>query len=885
MSETYLEPIPSSEQAGSTPSHEARPWRWPKRFFVALGLLWVVAQGVSVAIEHTRLRRVLTSQFETAMGRPVKVGSYHFSFWDGPVIEARSVTVGEDPRFGAEYFLRADSIVLHLGWRSLLGGGAEFGAISLNHPSLNLVRNSRGDWNLAEWLPRSTAQLVVRGFTGPIAPSPASRFRRIEIAGGRINFKLVDEKLPFAFADVTGVVEAKGQGRWSLNLQAVPWRAAVALQQAGRMEVSGEIAGTSSRLRPATIGLTWTDASLPDVLRLARNNDFGVRGLLTLSVDARTDADAGGWTLRSRLQLQGLHRWDLSIRPDNPSLNMTAQVAYRPSSPSVELVQAAIETPHSKINASGRIYWNAEKSSHNRPLHPEQGLLTSADLDARDVLAWAHAFHSGITDDFSARGLAHAEASFAGWPPRLTRAELSSDGVDLSGPALLKPVQVGPLQVHFTSDTTNRDAHGFASLGPLSISWGASGHPEGLLRLENVAKRAPGAAPVWRVSGSTSQVRDLVAGANAFGWNVARGWDVRGPFTCDLRWREVGGVRLADALRLASGWMEFGGPASASDGVVLRVPYLNLPIEQIRARVDFTDGIRLAKLSSAQAFGARWSGTLERHDASMPWQFDLAADQLSAADLDRWLNPRWRESFFDRMLPFLNSRSPTAPPENLRAIGHLTVGRFALAQLVLSHLQGDLVLRSRRITLANADGQFYGGEVTGSLDADLQAVPRYHADLDLSHVNLPALLALTPSIARFTAESAGGQISFDARGTSQPTLISSLTCQGRVGVRGLEFLDFWNSGGHNERFSEGSADFSCGQGTIDFQHFELMRGEDSVADGAGTVDFRGALDFRLRTDSDMPGVSSPRGKEFHLTGTLNAPHLSPMVASFSRRSR
>jgi AsmA-like C-terminal region len=893
MSEIYVEPIASTRHADSAAPRQRAVWRWPKRLLILLALLWIAAEGISLAIQHTRLRRVITSHFEAAMGRPVEVGSYHFSFWDGPVIEARSVVVGEDPRFGAEYFLRADSTVVHLRLRSLLHGRAEFGTISLNHPSLNLVRNSSGRWNLAEWLPRPSAALPAHEFAGPMTPSPATSFRRIEIDGGRVNFKLADEKLPFAFVGVSGVVEMSGPGRWSMNLQATPWRAAVALQQAGVIQVSGEMGGTSSRLRPSAIHITWAGASLPDLLRLARDNDFGVRGVLSLSVDARTNSDAEGWTLKARAQLQQIHRWDLSLRPDNPALNLTAQISYRPLSPYIELTQATIEAPHSSLNASGRVYWNGEAPLHNQPVVPPQMVISSADVDARDLLAWAHAFHSGIADDLSVRGLAHLDAALAGWPPRIARAEFSSDGVDLSG-AAWKAAHVGRLQVHFISDSANGNAHGLASLGPVTVSWGSAGHPEGVLRLENVAKRMPGAVPVWRVFGSTGQVRDLIAGANALGWNIPRGWDVAGPFACDLRWQQAGDFHFADALRQVSGWMEFGAPASGSDGAVLRVPFLNLPIEQIRGRLELKAGVRHAKLVSAQAFGARWSGTVERNDPSMPWQFDLAADQLSTADLDRWLNPRWRESFFDRMLPFLNSRSETnVAPENLQAVGHLAIGHFALARLMVSRLQSDIALHSRRITATNAAGQFYGGEVIGAFDAILQAVPSYSADLAFSHVDPSRLMATAPSLAGFTVESADGQLSFAARGASRSDLISSLTCQGTARVTGAELLhfDLWSSlvtdslGSGDTRFAEGDADFSCARGKIEFHRLQLLADSESSIDGSGSVDFKGAVDLRFNAERYIPGVQAPAGTEFRLMGTLGAPQVSPILTSALRRSR
>ena len=85
-----------------------------------------------------------------------------------PDAGSQSVTFAEDPRFGHEYFLRAESVTVRLRWQSLLRGHMELGTVSLTKPSLNLVRNSAGDWNLAEWLPRPS----VAAFLLPASPNP-----------------------------------------------------------------------------------------------------------------------------------------------------------------------------------------------------------------------------------------------------------------------------------------------------------------------------------------------------------------------------------------------------------------------------------------------------------------------------------------------------------------------------------------------------------------------------------------------------------------------------------------------------------------------------------------------------------------------------------------
>ena len=164
---------------------------------------------------------------------------------------------------------------------------------------------------------------VGRQLTKFLSASNALRFSRIHVDSGRINFKRAQEKLPFALVGVTGYVEPEGNGEWRLDLEAAPARAAVILQQAGMLHLSGRVGATSSRLRPATLDFAWTDASLSDVLRLVRATDYGVRGNLAHVLKASTEAQ--DWNLEGRAEIRQVHRWNLPLRADNPSLNLLAK--------------------------------------------------------------------------------------------------------------------------------------------------------------------------------------------------------------------------------------------------------------------------------------------------------------------------------------------------------------------------------------------------------------------------------------------------------------------------------------------------------------------------------------------------------------------------------
>jgi uncharacterized protein involved in outer membrane biogenesis len=868
VANTASESVIRTEPAASAAERPNSSFRWPKRLLVLLIFLWLADSGISLLIQHTRLRRELTSRLAISLGRPVDVRRYAFSLWGGPTLEGQSFEVGDDPRFGHEYFLRADSLTIRLRWQSLLRGRIEPGRVRLVHPSLNLVRSAEGDWNLVEWFPRPSEVSTNVAPAGPSQPASSPlRFTRVEVDSGRINFKRADEKLPFALVGVSGFAEPESPGRWRMDLEATPTRAAVVVQQAGTLHLSGHVGGTSSRLRPAILDLSWTDASLPDVLRLARGYDFGIRGTLALLVNARTDQDV--WTLSGRTELRQVHRWDLPLRADNPALNLIAKMRWYPLASALQLDEATLEAPHSNSHAKGSISWEEPTGWKGEQSLPVNVHVHSSVIDLGDLLAWFRAFHAGVADGVGIHGVVEAQGTIGGWPLRVINARVSGEGADLTGPPLRIPVHLGEIESHYD--------HGLDFVDPLTLSFGAS---DGSLRLDAFRKpRANGLAGL-RLTGNLKQVRDLISTAGALGWNISRGWDLAGPLRCDLRWQ---GEQFPWRAQ-PTGMIDWGaGP----DGGSLLTSFLNLPIEQIRAHADWKPGARHITVTSAQAFGAHWSGTLDRIDPEHEWRFALEADRLLAADLDRWLNPRRRQGFLDRMLPFLNpSSSSNAVPETLRASGRVALGQFTLAPLILHRLQGDLKIEGRHFALAHANAQFYGGEISGSLDAKLEAAPAYRVGFDFSHVDLSALSAASPGLANLFAGSATGQVFLSARGGSRADLLASLECQGiarmkDAGLRGIDLLESVRKRTRQpgtSSFREASSTFSCADGKVRFPDLVLL-GPDATIEGSGSVDFGRTLDFRLRVPSTVVTPRIARASDaleeaFQLSGPLVAPKIT-----------
>lgn len=901
MSKLIPELIAPTAQQQTPPPKRTPAWQtWLKWAAVVIACLWLADAGISLLIRHTSLKNRLTARLEAAFGRPVEVGNYHFSLWTGPELEAYPVQVAEDPRFGYEYFLRADSMTLRVRLSSLLLGHLELGTISLSHPSLNLVRDATGDWNLAEWLPRPEDDGGSARDSDARTPrkAPVPRFHDIEVNGGRIDFKRGDEKLPFAFVDVNGAVEMEGPGRWRLDLVAAPERAAVIVQDPGVLHLVGHLGGTSSRLRPALLQIGWSDASIPDVLRLVNGSDYGLRGTMSVSVAAETHGDA--WTLNGHALFSQLHRWDLPLRADNPSVTVVAGGQLDPTGSRVELNNGKIEMAHSSAEVKGALDWThpgpafadlfvpqrpaprvrLRRATKSNPVNAGTELqLTSHNISMADMLDWARAFHPGIANELALGGVATLHANLGGWPPRLLDAGFDLDRGSIIG--------AGMPSVRLASVALRYDSRKRITLAPATVT---IGRPANSFRVEGSAK-LPGTFSL-RVRGGATDVRGVIESAGKLGWNLARGWTIAGPAQCDLHWEGHG---LAGQTAL-SGSVQWG---TQVEGVSLAAPFLNRRVEQIHARAELQPGTTRIALTSARAFGTRWSGTLE-HQLSDGWRFTVVGNSLSAAELDRWLDPRWRESFLDRVLPFLNSTAPaTDALDSVHARGKISLEEFALSPVAIHHLQGNLAINSHRVELTGASGQFERGEIAGSLKANFAPTPRYETTADFLGVDLQALSADFPSLAGGFTGTASAKIRFVMRGASRSDLAGSLECGGTAAAKGLSVaniaLPAATNGATSSQsddpgptlFPEASAAFSCASGKIEFRDLALT-GADASWNGTGSVDFARNLDLRLRPVSSSaaenrsvketaeneadPGADSPDA-EYRITGTLANPHL------------
>jgi AsmA family/AsmA-like C-terminal region len=864
--------------------------KWWKLALVVVAVVIVAQIGVSFLAHTRRMHNYLTRQLEHAFGRPVQVDHFEVQLLPAPSFNAQRVTVGEDPAFGNEYFLRAENLSANLRWMGLLRGRFEFGTLSLTRPSLILVRSAEGRWNLEHWLPpaKNTSAANARVY-GPPAPVPAvQRLLRIAFDDGRIDFKSGDEKLAFALTEVSGSVDQVSAGRWQLRLKAQPWRSGVLLQSVGTLRVQGDLAGTSARLQPARITLHWDEISVADLLRLLRGRDYGVRGVLALDgtlksgtseVAAPAEAAAGIWSFSVNARAAQLHRWDLAERRDNPRVNCSVSGSWNVAAGSIQAEEIRVEGPRSNLRGTASYVIG--------PAHAFEAHMDSAGIQATDLLAWYRAFQPGVDDGISAEQFFTGAAAVRGWPIEVQGAAFSSNGGTVKIPGLKAPVRIGLVR--------GGRERGTLAIEPVRVALGGSLDDVLSSRRRRLATLMQNEADFGLVhdlatrSGSITldghvlRVEDALKVAAAFGRPLNHGWELTGDVLAVAHWDWQTGVppRWNGKILLYKSKLALAG--------------LNQPLDIQSSTLNWKDGLRSVDVSKVNGFGGAWTGSITemvRSDApdSPNWNFNLTADRLNAGDLDRWVGPRARPNWLKRLLSsLLGTASPSPAPTDLvrqvYAEGQLNIGELTIEKVRLAQVRAEGTLHELQLVVPDAQAQWAGGTVRAQLHAAFVPLPKYDVTARLEGVNLAGISPSSALLERF-AGVASGSLHLATEGVGRDDLLQNLLGSGRVQLHNVQFRGWDVSASVADgaphtgisQWTSGAGTFTMRNRSVAVENLTLESGSERTS-LQGTVTFARDADFTVQTSgagrraARAIGVSNA-GPVLRIFGPLDGPRVS-----------
>jgi hypothetical protein len=715
-----------------------------------------------------------------------------------------------------------------------------------------------------------------------------NRLSKIEFDEGRVDFKRLDDKLAFAFIDVSGNVNQVSAGRWQLQLRAQPWRSGVVLQSAGTVRVQGDIAGTSARLQPARFTLHWGELSLADLLRLLRGRDYGVRGIVSLdgvlnsgsSADAASaEAAAGIWSFSATGRATQIHRWDLGERGDNPRLGVRVSGRWNVSAGTVRADSIAVESPRSNLRGSAN-YVSGPNPAFE--LH-----FDSAGVQASDLLAWYRAFNSGVDDGITAEEYFTGAATLRGWPVQLQDAAFSSNGGVVRVPAVKVPIRIGPVR--------GGRERGTLAFGPVRMALGGSARELSAPRKRRIAALMQNAADVTLVhdleshSGSISiegrvqHVEEVLKIAAAFGSPINHGWELTGEVLAVTNW----------------GWKNFS-PLHWNGRILLSrsrlsIAGLNEPLEVQAGTLNWNDGLRSVDITKVNGMGGSWTGTITERvspeaETGSSWNFNLSTDRMNAGDLDRWVGPRARPSWLSRLLSSVLGSSSASPAasELLRQVtadGVLTIGELTIEKLKLAQVRASGSLRNLHLDIRNADAKWASGAVRAQISADFAPLPRYDITAHLDGVNLSQIPPPSRFAERFAGFASGG-VHLATTGVGRSDLLQNLAGSGDVQLKNVEFRG-WdvNASVADGAPHTGTSRWTTGHGTFTMRNREVSVDTLVLEAGREQTSLQGTVNFARDADLTVQtSVANKRtartlglteaGRVLKISGPLETPRVS-----------
>src|SRR5207248_7764341 len=284
------------------------PPRRKRRFLFILLIVAALAFGPPL-LTLNRFQRRVESAMSAALGRTVSVRKVHPLFLPRPGFYLQDMTVQDDPAFGSEPMMRADSVTASLRLTSLWRGRIEIATLDLENPSLNVVRSADGRWNLEPLL--THASEVPTAPTGRRTPESRPRFPYIEAISGRVNFKTGNEKKVFALNDADFALWLASEEERGLRLSARPMLTDADLGDTGTVKLSGRLQrATALRQASLHLNLTWQNEQRVQITQLIYGRDRGWRG--RVDSEAALSGTPAALNIALKVSVDDFRRYDIA---------------------------------------------------------------------------------------------------------------------------------------------------------------------------------------------------------------------------------------------------------------------------------------------------------------------------------------------------------------------------------------------------------------------------------------------------------------------------------------------------------------------------------------------------------------------------------------------
>ena len=407
-------------------------------FLYAIVLAVLMVMLLPPLINVNRFQRRIAISIGGSLGRPVHLDRVELSLLPLPGFTLENFVVSEDPAFGSEPIIRANSVRATLRLSSLWRKRVEFSKISFTEPSVNLVHLPNGKWNLESIL--AQASRIEAAPTAQAKAGATPRFPYIEATGARLNLKQGMEKTPLSLTEAEFTLWLPNPQEWRLRLEGRPSRTDSDVTDTGVVRVEGTLGHAASLSEvPVNLEGEWRGAPLGEASRFLMGSDAGLRGDLVLTAKVR--GSVGNSEVQARLRLNDARRADF--------------VPARPLAVDMECLGTATNEFHAFENV--RCSWppTGTKTLALAGEIPDVRRLSSATVQvgtpgipADTLVDWLHVASSRVPEDVAVTGVLAGSLAYrpgTGWDGQMV---LSDAGLT-HGKA--EALVVGDVTVHWAA--------------------------------------------------------------------------------------------------------------------------------------------------------------------------------------------------------------------------------------------------------------------------------------------------------------------------------------------------------------------------------------------------------------------------------------------------
>ena len=789
-----------------------------------------------------RYRGRIAEALSASVGRPVQMSDVEMRLVPWPSFVISNLSIAEDPAYGSEPVLHADTVRADIRLLSLWRGRLEIGSIHVDDASLNIVRAGEGRWNL-DPLFRTAATRA----GGPASTSTAVRWPSLEATNSRINIKNGVEKLPFSLLNTDLTFWQESPGEWRIRLRGEPMRTDVAVETSDtgtvRIEASMQRAPALSQM-PVRLDLEWREAQLGQLTKLLLGSDPGWRGDLTGNLHLEGTGAAAQIT--ARLQATGVHRAEFA--PVTP-LDFDANCAFL-----FRYAHRAVEN----LNCNSPLGNGRVRVTGNMPGGGQAAHLT-AELDKIPVAAGLDAMRtmrSGLAPDLEAAGTVSGRIDYASedatqTPPAKPakkgsaqrgaiphgplQGSLTMDGFSLSGGGLGQPLQVPHVvleAIELTNDsgTPVQALSGIATLNigavaPMNVSaqFTASGYhaafrgQASIVRARELAKTAG-----WQ---QLMALDDLAGDPLVVNLTAAGPWFAEQPIVLPSTTADAGSANVTAApIQLAPITDSLSGTVTLHNAN-WKANYLANHVEIAQGTLHLDDGtmrwdgvaFTYGPLKGTAAVTIPM-GCTQAPPSCAP-QFAVQFKQLDAGELEAaLLGAPEKGTLLSNVLDKLRGTSAPAWPA-IR--GTVTVDSLVMGPVTIDKAAATVEFAADHADLSDLAGSMLGGQVQGSGTIHWpeggQQQPSYSIEAHCDKLNAAAVGNLLGQRWNGGPLKADGKL--EAAGFTDADLAGT--------ARGDLHFDWKRGsieGGAAARFDEWSGDAQIGKGAVTITENELVAG-------------------------------------------------------------